>query len=152
LDDQKNLNAKKQGYSHGGKMTTTNRFSTLSEHNIEGKAKQSTEPKPPPIFISGVKNIKPLIKLLNKIAEDKYLVKTLYNDQVRVEPTESSVYTTIVKALVGKNTEFHTYKPKQEISFRVVLKNIHPSTDLNFIKQRLTDKGHAVTSIWNVKE
>ena len=58
-------------------------------------------------------------------------MKTLYNDQVRVQPTESSVYITIVKALMEKNAEFHTYKPKQERSFRVVLKNIHPSTDLN---------------------
>jgi hypothetical protein len=38
-----------------------------------------------------------------------------------------------------KDIEFHTYKPKQERSFRAVLKNIHPSTDLNDIKQRLTD-------------
>jgi hypothetical protein len=46
-------------------ITTTNRFSTLSEENIEEEAKQSTEPKPPPVCISGVKNIKPLIELLN---------------------------------------------------------------------------------------
>jgi hypothetical protein len=32
---------------------------------------------------------------------------------------------------MDKNTEFHTYKPKQERSFRVVLKNIQLSTDLN---------------------
>jgi len=31
-------------------------------------------------------------ELLNEIAKDKYLVKTLYNDQVRVKPTENSVY------------------------------------------------------------
>ena len=102
MDDQKNLNAKKQDYSLGGKITTTNRFRTLSEHNTEKKAKQSTEPKPPPIFTSSVKNIKPLTELPNEIAKDKYLVTILYNDQVRVEPTESSVYTTIVKALVEK--------------------------------------------------
>jgi len=53
---------------------------------------------------------------------------------------------------MDKNTEFHTYKPKQERSFRLVLKNIHPSTDLNCIKQRLTDTGHVVTNIWNVKQ
>jgi len=51
-----------------------------------------------------------------------------------------------------RNTEFHTYKPKQERSFRVVLKNIHPSTDLNDIKQSLTDKGHVATNIWYVKQ
>jgi len=81
-------------------------------------------------------------------------VKTLYNDQVRVQPTESSIYTytTIVKALIDKNTEFHAYKPRQDRSFRVVLKNIHPSTDVNNIKQDLKDKGHEVMNIWNVKQ
>jgi predicted Zn-dependent protease len=47
LDDQENLNAKKQDYWLGGTITTTNRFSTLSEQTIEEEAKQSAEPKPP---------------------------------------------------------------------------------------------------------
>jgi hypothetical protein len=127
MDDQENENAKKQEL--GGPIPTTNRFSTLSEENVEEAAKQSTEPKPPSIFISGVTNIKPLIELLNEIAADKYLVKTLYNDQVTVQPAESSVYTTVVKALMEKYTEFHTYKPRQERNFRVVLKNILPPAD-----------------------
>jgi hypothetical protein len=58
-------------------------------------------------------NIKPLIELLNEIAKDKYLVKTPYNGQVRVQPTESSVSTATVIASMEKNREFHTYKPKQ---------------------------------------
>jgi hypothetical protein len=62
------------------------------------------------------------------------------------------VYTTTVKALMEKNTEFHTYKPQQERNFTVVLKNIHPSIDLNDIKQSLKDKGHVVTNISNVKQ
>jgi len=62
-------------------------------------------------------------------------VKIRYNDQDRVQPTDGPVHTTIVKALMEKNTEFHTYKPKQERRFRVVLKNIHPSTDLNDINK-----------------
>jgi 50S ribosomal subunit-associated GTPase HflX len=122
-------------YWLGGRVTTTNRFSTLSEENVEEAAKQNTKPKPTPIFISGVKNTKPLLELLNEIAKDKYLflpftiyqkdkylVKTLYNDQVRLQPTESSVNTAIVKALMEKGTEFHIYKPKQERSFRVSLR------------------------------
>jgi hypothetical protein len=35
LDDQENLNAKKLDYWLGGTITTTNRFSTISEENIE---------------------------------------------------------------------------------------------------------------------
>ena len=37
--------------------------------------------------------IKPLIDLLNAMAPDKYLVKRLSDEQVRVQPTESSIYT-----------------------------------------------------------
>jgi len=71
---------------------------------------------PPPIFICGVVNIKPFIDLLNDIASDKYLMKTLRNAQVRVQHTEGPIYTTIIKALMEKNTEFHTYKPRQDSS------------------------------------
>jgi hypothetical protein len=60
LDDQEYLNAKKQDYWLGGTITSTNRLSTLSEENIEDEDKQNTEPKPPPNFTSGVKNIKKL--------------------------------------------------------------------------------------------
>jgi len=65
-----------------------------------------------------VTNIKPLLDLLNALAPNKYLVKTLPNDQVKVQPTESSIYTAIIKALMDKNTEFHTYKPRQDKKFQ----------------------------------
>jgi hypothetical protein len=131
MDEQENEIAKKQDFWLGGPVTTTDRFSTLSEENMEEAAKQSTEPKPPPNFISGVTNIKPLIELLNEIATDKYLVKTLYNDQVRVQPTESSVDTTVVKKINGKKIQNFTLTSQgKKRSFRVVFKNIHPSTDL----------------------
>jgi len=107
-EGQENPNGDKQDYWLGGAIPTTNRFSTLTEESMEEPPKQNTEPKPPPIFRSGVMNIKPLIELLNTIAKDKYLVKTLYNDQVRVQPTESSVYTTIVKALIHKKKQDFT--------------------------------------------
>jgi hypothetical protein len=54
MDVQENENAKKQDYWLGGPIPTTNRFITLSEASMEEAGKQSSEPKPPPIFISGV--------------------------------------------------------------------------------------------------
>lgn len=41
---------------------------------------------------------------------------------------------------------------KQERSFRVVLKNMHYSSDLDSIKEELTKGGHIVTNIWNIKQ
>jgi hypothetical protein len=54
-------------------------------------------------------------------------------------------------ALMEKNTEFHTYKPRQDRRFRVVLRNLHPSTEVNDIKHAL-EEGHEATNISNVKQ
>jgi hypothetical protein len=143
---------KKTDYWLGEAVPTSNRFSTLEEEIPTDDHIHSSDPKLPPIFISGVTNIKPLIELLNALGPNKYLVKTLPHDQVKVQPTESPVYTAIIEALMDRNTEFHTYKPKQDRSFRVVLKNLHPSTDVNDIKQALKEEGHEATNIWNVKQ
>jgi hypothetical protein len=49
---------KKQDYWLGDPITVNNRYSTLSdEETMEGEA-PNVEPKPPPIFISGVKKYK----------------------------------------------------------------------------------------------
>jgi hypothetical protein len=121
IEEQEHPNAKRTDYWLGETLPTSNRFSTLMEETTNEAHTQRVDHKPPPIFVSGVVNIKPLIELLNVIAPDKYLVKTLPNEQVRVQPTESSIYTSIIKALMEKNTEFHTYKPRHDRSFRVVI-------------------------------
>ena len=84
--------------------------------------------------------------------QQKISCEILHNEQVRVLPAGRSVYNTLIKNQRKKNTEFHTYKPKQERCFRVVLKNIHPSTDLNDIKQSLTGIGYVVKDSWTVKQ
>lgn len=56
-----------------------------------------------------------------------------------------------MKELKLKNTEFHIYKRKQEISFRIVLKSMHPSTDSNEIREEIETHKHIVTNIWNAK-
>jgi hypothetical protein len=150
--NKKILMLKKTDYWLGETLTTTNQFSKLVEETTEEAPAQHTESKPPPIFISGVVKIKPLVELLNVIAPNKYLVKTLSNEQVRVQTTESSIYTTIIKALMEKNTEFHTYKPRQERSIRAEIRNLHPSTEVQDTKRVLIEKGHEVTNVWNANQ
>ena len=96
----------KNDYWLGETVSTNNRFSALKDETVEDPPNQRTDPKPQPIFISGVVNIKPLTELLNTLAPNKYLVKTLSNCQVRVQPTKSAVYTTITKALMEKTRSF----------------------------------------------
>lgn len=48
--------------------------------------------------------------------------------------------------------EFHTYKPKQERSFKVVLKHMHHSTHTEDIKKALEELGHIAINIWNIEK
>ncbi|KMQ90007.1 nucleic-acid-binding protein from transposon x-element [Lasius niger] len=135
-------------------VSTSNSFASLEdevqqETNTDLKEKTT---KPPPIFIDKVSNMQPLIKLFNYHANGNYEAKVLRNEQVKILLKTFEVYTTIVKQLELKNTEFYTYKPKQERNFKVVLKNMHPSTDTNEIKKALDELGHTVTNIWNIKQ
>jgi len=57
-----------------------------------------------------------------------------------------------VKELRNRNTEFHTYKPKQERSFKMILKHIHVTTNLDDMKKEIEDLEYRITNIWNIKK
>lgn len=138
-------------------LPTSNVFSELED--LEDKEKENSQPqpveklpKPPPLFIDKVTNIRPLIKLLNETVQDLFEIKVLPKDQVKIQPKSCDAYRTIVKELDAKRTEYYTYKPKQERAFKTILKNIHPSTDIEEIKEALIKLGHIAVNIWNIKQ
>lgn len=108
--------------------------------------------KPSPIFVDGVGNIQPLMKLLDDCVNNDYVLKVLREGQVKVQPKTTETYVTIVKELRQKETEFHTYKPKQDRTFRVVLKNMHHTTNTEGIKNKIEKMEHKVTNVWNIKQ
>jgi hypothetical protein len=57
-----------------------------------------------------------------------------------------------VKELISKNVEFHTYKPKQERSFKLVFKHIQVSANLDNIEKHIKELRQTVINIWNVKK
>lgn len=133
---------------------TSNSFYELDSDPQTTQDKDTTEKptKAPPLYVDKVGNIQPLLKMLDKIADGNYEVKVLSNEQVRIQPATTELYTKIVKGLQEKNTEFYTYRLKQDRPFKVVLKNLHPSTDIDEIKTEIETHGHKVTNIWNVKQ
>lgn len=74
-------------------------------------------PKLSPIFVGRVGNIQPLRILLNEIVKDKYEIKILKAEKVRIQPKSTQAYITVIKELQKRGTEFHTFKLKQERSF-----------------------------------
>ena len=125
----------------------------MEEGSEETQSKtQQIAPRAPPIYVAGVQNIHPLKELLLKIAGDDFELKALQGNQVKIQPKPSKKYSTIIKALAEKHTEFHTYQPKENRSFRVVLRGLHYSTNTQDIKTEIENLGHTVVNIFNIKQ
>ncbi|CAG9828356.1 unnamed protein product [Diabrotica balteata] len=94
---------------------TSSRFNSLNEEfNVGNEETQENVkiPKPPPIFIAGVNDTKPLNLLLNSIAKENKTIIVLNDDQVKVQAKTIEIYI-IIKALDEKKTEYHTYKKRR---------------------------------------
>ena len=120
-----------------------NQFEVLGSDGEENETQSTTqepprETKPPPIYVSGVENIQPQKNLLKE-------------NEMKIQPKTIEIYQIISKALVDKNTEFHTFRPKQDKTYNVVLKGIHSSTPIEEIKEEIENMGHEVSNISNIK-
>jgi len=49
-----------------------------------------------------------------------------------------------VKEFKSKNTEFHTYKSKQERSFKIVLKHIHATVNVDDIREEIENQEQTI--------
>jgi len=134
--------------------STANKFDVLMEPETDTNQSmtQPPTPKPPPIFVAGVHNIQPLHDLLIEIATDAFELKVLRENQVKIQPKSPDVYRTIIKALAEKHTEFHTYQPKADRSFRTVLRGLHHSTDIKDLRAVIESHGHTVVNIFNITQ
>jgi hypothetical protein len=85
--------------------TTHNHHAALSDdENIDHLQRVATDstPKPPPIFVSDVITIQPLLQLLDQIVKQSYEIKTLAGNHIRIQPKTPDLYRAIIKALAEK--------------------------------------------------
>ena len=149
---------KSQAKPPASQVTTFNRFSILetTEDTMNTTEKVNNLhtqriPPPPPIFIDDIIDIQSMIRTNEKdISKEDYKLK-INNNHVKVLPTHPDAYRKLTKLLKTLNAKFHTYQLKQERLFRVVLRNIHHSVDLDELEYELQNLGHEVTNISNIK-
>ena len=135
-------------------VNNNNQFSALqteSDCESNGNNADEIDVKPPPIFVDRVENIQPLVQMLNDCSNNSYELKILNLNRVKIQATTSDSFSTIIRQLDEKNTEFHT-QHKNDRNFKVILKNMHPSFDTGEISMALLEYRHVVTNIWNVKQ
>ncbi|KAL4104770.1 hypothetical protein QTP88_020046 [Uroleucon formosanum] len=129
-------------------FTTPNRYGNLDiedDHNME--TTESTEPiihKPPPIFIKSDLNF---LKFCTAIklccGTDDFTCKS-NTSGIKLQLNTPDTFRKAVQLLKSKEVVFHIYQIKDEKVFRVVLRNLHQSIPLDFIKDELSKQGFKV--------
>jgi len=107
---------------------------------------ETTTVKPPPIFIYGVTNLPEMRKTINELTnEDHYTIRSLANNTIELLCQNPDTYRKLAKYMKEKNIIHHTYQPKEERSYRVVIRYLHHSVDIQELKEEISKLGHTET-------
>jgi hypothetical protein len=117
----------------------SNAYETLPIDTTEGPPEEGVNaeriPRPPPIFIQGVVNYTEMINGIEEVAEDtQYYTKCLTKGAIKINCSTPETYRRMVN-FKDNNIYHHTYQLKEDRAYRVVIKYLHFSTDIEDIKQ-----------------
>lgn len=143
-------------------IETVNRYQLLDEEECNEsqterntsntKTTQIKDPKPPPIYIYGVKDYKAMVTNLASVAEEEtYFTKALPNNTIKINPQTPDTYRKLIHHIREEKIVHHTYQIKQERAYRIVIRDLHHSIPLSDITEELEKKGHKVRNIINVR-
>lgn len=106
---------------------------------------------PPPIFIkTKIQNYQVFCeKIKNKIdTTDDFSCKTT-SESLKLNTISSNAYRSIVTFFKESNIEFYTYQLKENKPYRIDIRNLHPTTQPNYIRDELEKEGFTVRNITN---
>ncbi|KAL7728173.1 hypothetical protein ACLKA6_002301 [Drosophila palustris] len=146
-------------------MTTTplssissNRFAALIDSMDADEAEEETlaDPdlvptvpvknlKPPPIFVPDVSDIKGFITdVALAIGNLRFDYKSGRDGRVRVNLEDKDSFTKLKDYLNENEIRYQTFQAKDERAYRIVVKGLHFSTEIDEIKEALAVHGHMV--------
>ena len=125
----------------------------LTEETPTTDQTENTQPpkmhKPPPIFLHGVINYDKMIRSINEVAEtEQFYTKSMAN-VIKITCLTPETYRTLIKHFKETDVYYHTYQLKEERAYRVVLKYLHHTTEIEDIRQDLLQQGHVARNIVN---
>lgn len=130
---------------------TLNKSTTDSNNDNNNENEQPQHiPSPPPIFVRNIKNYFIFRnKLINLIGPLNFTCKSTANN-LKINTKNSDLYRTVIKHLNTCKLELHTYQSQEQRAFRVVFRNLHPSTPTVEIGIAIQDLGFSVRQVSNV--
>jgi hypothetical protein len=109
-------------------------------------------PRPPPIFIYDVINYPRMINHFAEVAEEEtYSTKSMANNIIKINCNTPDTYRKLISFMKDRNIVYHSYQPKEDRSYRVVIRHLHHTVDTQDIANELAELGHKVRNILNAK-
>jgi len=136
-------------------ISSHNKFSVLSQNDDTdmetNEANEIVSKLPPPIFIkTKIQNYQQFCEKIKNILEptDDFTCKSS-TEATKINTTSSNAYRSIIKYLKNSNAEFYTYQLKENKPYRIVIRNLHPTTSPDYIKEELEKKGFQARNVTN---
>lgn len=149
-------------------FASTNRYAILDNENIENNNTDSNKTKsdensnaniemdeikikpPPPIFVRGLLDFAAFRTILIKLVGiNNFFVKST-SKNIKIQSSNSDTYRSIIKYLKESKAEYHTFQAQEDKSFRIVVRNLHPTTPTVDIGIAIQEIGYTVRSVTNV--
>lgn len=123
-------------------MDNTNENENILEKN--------QSPKPPPIFIQTQLNFNNFYTKIKQLTDSSGFECKSSTKGLKLQTYSSDSYRTVINYFKENNVSFHSYQLKELKAFRVVIRNLHPTTDVSFIKEELLNNGFSTRNIMPV--
>jgi len=108
-------------------------------------------PNPPPIFIESEINFNNFIIKINELTKSSRFECKASSKGLRLQTFNSDSYRAVIKYLRDNEVPHHSFQNKEDKPYRVVIKNLHPSTDISYIKSELSALGFQARNINNAR-
>jgi len=105
---------------------------------------------PLPISIEAHLNYSNLCLKLKELTDAFSFVCKSTTKGIKIQTFGFDSYRSVIKYLKEEAVSFHSYQSKENKPYRIVIRNLHPSTDINYISKELSELRFQVQNITNV--
>jgi hypothetical protein len=106
---------------------------------------------PIPIFVPGITGTQRLTATIEQVVNrSNYTLKIINNDTINIITNKLEYQITIIDLLKEKNVEFHTYQPRQQRAYSVIIRKLHHSVQQELVREDTERMGKEIRNLWNI--
>lgn len=146
--EPKFTNETKSSFTSPNRFESLNYIETENSNEMIHESSNAVPPPPPSILISFPMDFNEFAKSIVSLVGKNGLEFKSLSKHLKLTLITISSY----RHLLNKSKiEYFTYQVKEDKPYRVSRRNVHPTTDINFIKEELSQNGFSVRNITNIQ-